>query len=236
MSIDTFRSNCERCVNAHLCRGAAPDDELAGHRLRVRRHDSLFRAGDPPGNRIYSIRSGGFKLVLPGPADDTEEKQQVIAFALAPDFLGLNTLGAAAHLCSAVALQDSEVCCIDWDRQAFRGRREPMRRAGLHALLATEIRRALQASALLHHTHSRQRMADLVLGLSQANRVNGYSPLRFRLPMSRCDIASYIGVTPECVSRLIDQFRRGGLLQLQRRDLTLLDPDGMRRVASGQEG
>lgn len=231
MGIDSYRSNCDRCIHLHLCEGTAANEQIAGHRLRVRRHDSLYRVGESPGNRIYCIRSGSFKLVMTRPGDD----EQVIAFAMAPDFLGLNTLGAAGHTASAVALEDSEVCVIDWDRQAFRGRRQPMQRNGLHALLAGEIRRAQQATLLLHHTHSRQRMADLVLSLSQAYRSNGYSDRRFRLPMSRCDIASYIGVSAECVSRLIDQFRRKGMLQLHRRDLTLLDPDALQRTAAGVE-
>src|SRR5450830_1765277 len=199
--------------------------------MRVRRHDSLYRSGESPGNRIYSIRSGSFKLVMTRPGG----KEQVIGFATAPEFLGLNTLGAAGHGASAVALEDSEVCVIDWDRQAFRGRRQPMQRMGLHSLLAGEIRRAQRATLLLHQTHSRQRMADLMLNLSNAHHSNGYSALRFRLPMSRCDIASYIGVSAECVSRLLDQFRRQGLVQLQRRDLTLLDLDALLRTATGVE-
>ena len=232
MRVDNYRSNCGRCIHLHLCRDTAADDQIAGHRMRVRRHDALYRAGDAPGNRIYCIRSGSFKLVLERPGHE----EQVIGFAMAPEFLGLNTLGAAGHSTSAIALEDSEVCCIDWDRQAFRGRSQPMQRAGLHALLAAEIRRAQQDALLLHHTHSRQRMADLVLHLSQVYRNNGYSASRFRLPMSRCDIASYIGVSAECVSRLIDQFRRQGVMQVHRRDLTLLDPAALERTAAGTEG
>lgn len=231
MRIDSYRSNCERCIHLHLCRGTAADEQIAGHRMRIRRHDSLYRTGEHPGNRIYCVRSGSFKLVMLRPGDT----EQVIGFAMAPEFLGLNTLGAAGHGASAVALEDSEVCVIDWDRQAFRGRSQPMQRDGLHALLAREIRRAQQAALLLHHTHSRQRMAELMLSLSNAYRSNGYSALRFRLPMSRCDIASYIGVSAECVSRLLDQFRRQGMLHLHRRDLTLLDPDALHRTAAGME-
>ena len=36
--------------------------------------------------------------------------------------------------------------------------------------------------------------------------------------------------------RLLDQFRRQGMVQLQRRDLTLLDPDALQRTAAGVEG
>jgi CRP/FNR family transcriptional regulator len=230
MSTFPERSRCERCPHQPLCRGTAAVDQTAGLRRRVGRHESLFRAGDPVGNQIYSIRSGSFKLEMAAP----HCKPQVIGFALPPEFLGLNMLGMAVHSCSAVALEDSEVCCIEWDRQRFRGRRQPLQRDGLHLLLSAEIRREQRAILMLHHTHAEQRMAELMLTLSRRHDANGYSSTQFRLPMSRCDMASYLGVTPECVSRVIVQLRRQALLDLRRRDVTLLDPAALQRMVDGQ--
>jgi len=230
MAIQSDRSNCERCIHFHLCRDTAPHDQVAGRRLRVRRHAALYRAGDAVGNSLYSIRSGSFKLVLPQASGG-----QVNGFALAPQFLGLNALGAATHMFSAIALEDSEVCWITWDRHAIRGRRQPLQRTALYTMLTEEIRRAEQAALQLHHTQAGERLAELMLSLSRTNRDNGYSPVRLRLPMSRSDIASYIGVTAECVSRVLDHFRRTGLVELCRRELTLLDQPALQQLASGRE-
>ena len=223
------RSRCERCPHQALCQGTTAADQTAGLRRRVGRHESLYQAGDAVDNRIYSVRSGSFKLELAAP----HRGPQVIGFALPPEFLGLNALGTDRHSCSAIALEDSEVCCIDWDRQGFKGRRQPLQRDGLHLLLSAEIRREQHAILMLHHTHAEQRMAELMLMLSGRHSANGYSGTKFRLPMSRRDMASYLDVTAECVSRLIVRFKRLTLLDLRRRDVTLLDLPALRRMVDG---
>jgi CRP/FNR family transcriptional regulator len=225
---------CARCIHLSLCQGTAAPGQTAGQRIRVERHASLYRAGDTVGKRIYSIRSGSFKLLRAAPHGATQTTPQVIGFALPPEFLALNALGEAQHACSAVALEDSEVCCISWDRQAFKGRRQALTRPGLHLLLAREIRREQHIAAMLRNTHADQRLADMLLALSAHHAANGYSATRFRLPMSRCDIASYLGVTAECVSRLIVQFKRRELFQLRLRDVSQLDVEALRRMVAGQ--
>jgi CRP/FNR family transcriptional regulator len=231
MPLSSDLSNCERCAQQHLCHGAAAGGQLPGHRIRIVRNAPLYLAGDEVGNRLYNIRSGSFKLVQALPHCGV----QVIGFGLPPEFLGLDALGTTRHACSAIALEDSEVCRISWDRYAFNGRRQPMRQAALHALLAAQIRGQQRAMLMLQNTRAEQRMADLVLSLSRRHRASGYSPTRFRLPMSRCDLASYVGVTAECMSRLIAQFRRRSLFELCRRDLILLDPAALERAAAGGE-
>lgn len=224
------RGRCERCPHRAPCQGAAADDGNDGLRRRVGRHQSLYRAGDAVDHQIYGVRSGSFKLELAAP----HGAPQVIGFVLPPAFLGLDALGAAVHGCSAVALEDSEVCCIDWDRQRATGRGQALRRNGLHLLLSAEIRHEQHALRTLHHTRAEQRMAQLMLMLSRRHSANGYSATRFRLPMSRRDMASYLGVTAECVSRLIVQLRRLALLELRRRDVTLLDLPALRRLVDGE--
>lgn len=223
------RSSCSRCVHRPLCQDTAPADQYPGRRIRIERRASLYQAGEQAGERIYNIRSGSFKLLRAAPRGEA----LVVGFALPPAFLGLNALGAAQHEDSAVALEDSEVCAISWHRAAAHGRREPLMRPGLHALLAREIRREQRAALMLRNTHAAQRMAELMLSLSRCHAANGYAATRFRLPMSRCDIASYLGVTAECVSRLIALFERQSLFELSRRDATLLDLPALQRVAAG---
>lgn len=225
----TEQSNCELCVHRPLCLGAAATERIAGPRIRIERNASLFQLGDPVDHCIYSVRSGSFKIVSAAP----HGVLQVTGFALAPEFLALNALGLERQPCSAVALEDSEVCRISWDRQAFKGRRQLLR-SGLHLLLSKEIRREQHTALMLRNTHAEQRLADLLLSLSQRHAANGYSATRFRLPMSRCDLASFLGVTAECISRLIVKFKRRQLFDLDRRDVTLLDPTALQQLVAGQ--
>lgn len=224
-------NHCSACDQRTQCVGAAAGSQATSHRIRIERHTSLYEAGSAVGDQIYHIRSGSFKVVR-GPSAP-EADSQVIGFALAPDFIGLDALDQLEYANSVVALEDSVVCSISWNRHAFEGRRRPVMRAHLHALLSREMRREQRAALMLRNTQAEQRMADLLLTLSERQATYGFQPEAFRLPMSRCDIASYLGVTAECVSRLLLQFKQRALFELSRRDVKLLDMGTLRSMAFG---
>ncbi|GJI87258.1 transcriptional regulatory protein btr [Rugamonas sp. R1(2021)] len=213
-------SSCASCAHHGLCQGIADGDPADSPHIRIDRHAILYQAGDAAGGHIYNIRSGSFKILRAAP----QCAPQIVGFAVASEFIGLETLGRRQHANTVVALEDSEVCRIRWSRHATL-------RPSLHNLLSREIGREQRATLMLRDTRAEQRMADLLLSLSQRQTGNGGDAVRFRLPMSRCDIASYLGVTPECVSRLLLDFKRRALLQLCRRDVTLLDAPALHRLA-----
>lgn len=229
MSISNERSNCGECEHRMTCVGAAAGNQGASQRVRIVRHASLYEAGDPVRDHIFNIRSGSFKVLRAA----SQHPAQIIGFALAPDFVGLDALDRERHANTVIALEDSEVCSINWNRHGFEGRRRPVMRASLHALLSREIRHEQRAALMLRNTQAEQRMADLLLSLSQRQAEYGRLPEQFRLPMSRCDIASYLGVTAECVSRLLLLFRKRALFELRRRDIRLLDLPALHRLALG---
>jgi CRP/FNR family transcriptional regulator len=215
-------SSCASCAHLGLCQDIADGDPADSPHIRIDRHAILYQAGDAAGGHIYNIRSGSFKILRAAP----QCEPQIVGFALASEFIGLETLGRQHHANTVVALEDSEVCRIRWNRHA-------MLRASLHKLLSRGIGREQRATLMLRDTRAEQRMADLLLSLSQRQQANGGSG-QFRLPMSRCDIASYLGVTPECVSRLLLDFKQRALLQLCRRDVTLLDEAMLHQLVDGQ--
>ncbi|RFP13608.1 MULTISPECIES: Crp/Fnr family transcriptional regulator [unclassified Duganella] len=223
------RNNCAECEHRMTCVGAAAGNRDASQRIRIARHAALYQAGDAVSDHIFNIRSGSFKVLRAA----SQQPAHIIGFALAPDFLGLDALDRERHANTVIALEDSEVCSINWNRHAFEGWRRPVMRASLHALLSREIRREQRAALMLRNTQAEQRMADLLLSLSQRRAEYGHVAEQFRLPMSRCDIASYLGVTAECVSRLLLLFRQRALFELRRRDIKLLDLSALRRMAIG---
>jgi CRP/FNR family transcriptional regulator len=76
------------------------------------------------------------------------------------------------------------------------------------------------------------RLARFLLQLSQRMAVCGQSSRRFHLRMSRRDIASYIGVAHETVSRSFGALARWGLVQVDNREVELLDMQALRGLAS----
>ncbi len=76
------------------------------------------------------------------------------------------------------------------------------------------------------------KLAAFLLALSRRNEEQGEDPNQIRLPMTRLDIADYLGLTIETVSRTLSKFRRKGLIELPRTTLVILkDPERLASMA-----
>jgi CRP/FNR family transcriptional regulator, anaerobic regulatory protein len=74
-----------------------------------------------------------------------------------------------------------------------------------------------------------------LINLSARYAARGYSPNTFQLRMSREDIGNYLGLTIESISRLLSRFKKQGWLQVDKREVTLLDPAKLKAMAAGTE-
>jgi CRP/FNR family transcriptional regulator, anaerobic regulatory protein len=76
---------------------------------------------------------------------------------------------------------------------------------------------------LLSKKTAEQRLATFLIRLSERFRIRGYSRTRFRLSMSRNEIANYLGLAIETVSRIFTRFQKGGLIQAEGKEIDILD-------------
>jgi len=96
--------------------------------------------------------------------------------------------------------------------------------AGLQQHLFRLLSRDIGRAALLAGDWTAdQRMAAFLIGMSRRLAARGFSPNRFQLTMARTDIANYLRLAPETVSRVLRRFQADGLLRVDRRELELLD-------------
>jgi CRP/FNR family transcriptional regulator, anaerobic regulatory protein len=111
--------------------------------------------------------------------------------------------------------------------------RMPALQQHLFRLLSKE----LGTTSMLAADHSAdERMAAFLLDLSGRYEARGFSGTCFRLSMARSDIANYLRLAAETVSRVLSRFRSSGLIAIHGRAVTLLDRDAMRAVARGEGG
>jgi CRP/FNR family transcriptional regulator len=66
--------------------------------------------------------------------------------------------------------------------------------------------------------------------LGERYAARGFSGTEFQLSMSRGDIANYLRLAAETVSRVLSRFRRQGLIEIEGRALVLRDPAGLRKL------
>jgi CRP/FNR family transcriptional regulator len=76
------------------------------------------------------------------------------------------------------------------------------------------------------------RLAAFLLMLSQRLAARGFSPRRFQLTMARTDIANYLRLAPETVSRVLKRFQDDNLLAVDRREVELLDVPALEALAA----
>jgi CRP/FNR family transcriptional regulator len=204
---------------------ATPDnaalDEMAHARRRVRRGELLYRAGDPF-HALFAIRCGFFtsRVVLENGRD------QVTGYHMAGDMVGLDDIATGTYTSDVAALEDGEVYAI-----AASHLDEPGMLRRLAAAMSQAMARHRDMQLLLGSMRATERLAAFLLDLSRRMDAGGMSPREFHLRMTRAEIASYLGLSLETVSRQFSRFHADRLIAVRQRHVRLLDIAGLKAVS-----
>ena len=197
-------------------------DALTSIKHTFRRGEYLYRSGEPF-RALFAIRTGFFKTQVL----HEDGREQVTGFQMPGEIIGMDAICSDAHTCDAVALEDSEICEIPFDRLEALSRELPALQRHLHKIMSREIVRDHGIMLLLGSMRAEERLAAFLLNLSQRFSARGYSPNAFLLRMTRQEIGSYLGLQLETVSRLLSHFQREGFIQVQGREISMLDFPGL---------
>ena len=237
ISIHEIKTHCSSCSVRELCLpvGLQPDamrqlDGMISHRTRIRKRESLYRPGDPF-HAVYAIRLGTFKTVLLA----ADGREQITGYHMAGEVVGLDGISNNRHACQAVALEDGEVCVLPFDQLDELADKLPLLRRSLYRVIAKDGCRDQDMMLLLGSRSAEERLALFLLDLADRYQMRGYSSKEFVLRMTREEIASYLGLKLETVSRLFSHFQEIGLLQVQGRAVKLLDLAALKKLG-GQGG
>ncbi len=235
-SIQALKTSCAACSMHQLCLPMGLDqaeinrlDQIIGARRRLGKDDRLYRMGEPFRN-LYAVRFGHFKTYQINAAGEA----QITGFQMAGELLGMDAISGTHH-CDAVALEDSEVCEIPFSRLEELFGQLPTLLRHFHRIMSQEITREQNVMLLLGNMRAEQRFAVFLVNLSARYAARGYSPNSFQLRMSREDIGNYLGLTIESISRLLSRFKKQGWLQVDKREVVLLDPAKLKAMAAGTE-
>jgi CRP/FNR family transcriptional regulator len=227
-----FEVTCAGCNLREMClpEGLNPEEmrrmeNLVYARRKVKRGESLFRAGDKF-NAVYAIRVGFFKTAVL----HADGREQVTGFQMPGELLGLDGIGSGAHSSNAVALEDCEVCVLPFALIEEIGREIPALQRHLQSVLSREIVRDHGVMMLLGSMRAEERLAAFLLNLSKRFIKRGWSASDFHLRMTRDELGSYLGLKLETVSRLFSRFHQDGLIRVQGREVKLLDRGALQQL------
>jgi CRP/FNR family transcriptional regulator len=230
-----FGHPCQRCEvrRRALCSvldcETLADFKKLGPRLRLSARQTLFREGDPLA-RVFTLTRGSLKLykVLP------DGRRQIVGFRFAGDFLGISV--GEEHAFTATLLEDSELCSFPTARFAAFLAAHPAIEHGLYELAARELDAVQLQLVVLGRKSASERLASFLLTI--ANRMNHGGARTsgiILLPMSRTDIADFLGLTKETVSRVFSAFRAGRLIRLGTlHEVEIIDRGALERIAESE--
>ena len=232
-----MRQTCRACAirSKALCR-ALPDVALdqinrISRRRRVPAGRALFNE-DEASNLVATVLSGVAKVSV----SLADGRTQVVALHFPSDFVGRPFANGPAPLTEAAT--DVELCCFE------RSRFESLlaENKGLEELLVRQMMADLDTARdwmlLLGHKTAEERLASLLLLC--ANRMEppdcaaepSVQPRRFELPLSRTEIAQYLGLTIETVSRMLKRLSTDGVIAIESgRGIRVLDQPELERRA-----
>lgn len=224
-----------RCCEADdhsVCASLTPDG-LRGLRIirgnvRVAAHEAVFDEGQPA-EWVYSLTSGTVKLSkLLG-----DGRRQIVGFIFPGDFFGFAPSGEG-YPYTAEAITPVGLCRFATGRLAqLRGETPELERLLFDRMVA-DLALAQDQMLLLGRMAAREKVAHFLLTLSRRAQRRNDPATPVALTMSRQDLADFLGLTIETVSRTFTQLKRDGLIALPRPELVdLLDPAALRRVADG---
>ena len=221
---------CRTCAFSAACLDSGYDKSrlqelhvLIDHTDPFVRGSYLFREG-APFSTIAAVRTGAVKTCLTG----SDGREQVLGFFLPGEVIGLNAIANGRYPCDAIALEDTVLCQVSFSGMAELAARLPAVQARLFALLSEDI---AKAALLAGDFPARERLAAFIMSLARRHAARGQSGRRLRLPMPWSDVASHLRLAPETVSRLAKGFQNEGLLQMERREIDILDVTALETLA-----
>jgi len=220
----------ERCPVCHLMTAGSGRQAAAvvsrSHTLAHGEH--LFRESDKA-EALYVVKSGSAKVYF----TSKDGSEQVVAFYMPGDVLGLDALGVEKHSSSALALESTSVCVIPIT--ALEEACTMISSSGWHhclyKLLSRELIRDHRTMELITKKDAEAKMASFLINLSGRFKERGYSASRFNLSMKRSEIGSHLGLAVETVSRILTRFQEDGLLRVERRRVQIYDHSALQALA-----
>jgi len=201
-------------------------DYMVSRREPIPQGGCLFNAGDPF-QELFAVKSGSFKTY----AVLESGREQVIGFHFPGELIGVEAIAAGRYPYTVKALESASVCRLELQRMALSGEQQASFQEQLIAAMSRRAQQEQWVPLLMGAQTAEQRIALFLLSVACRFAVRDLPSGEFRLPMSRSDIANYLGLAVETISRMLQRFQNQRLLVVHGRNLRLRNLSGIRSLA-----
>lgn len=225
IDVNHLKVSCSECNLRELCFPHGMNDEdltnmdaVVEQPKALHKNDFLYRDGDNT-FAIYAVRSGCVKTMTESANGD----EQIVGFHLPGELLGLDGFADGVHTCNAVALETSSICELPLGQLEELCHKLPGLQKQMRRIMGKEVSNDHKLLLLLGKMSAEERLASFLLSLSTRMEERHWKETEFNLTMPRQDIANYLGMAVETVSRLFASFQNEKIIEVDRRHITILD-------------
>ncbi len=224
---------CAACEVRELTFCSALDEEeLASiqsivRQLRLAPGQTLFQEGDEADN-VFNVVAGIIKLykLLP------DGRRQITGFLSSGDFLGIAVGGCYSY--NAEAVNAVTLCRFPRRQLHLLFDRFPKLEHRLLGIATDELTAAQDQMLLLGRKTAAEKLASFLLAMADRAGVNGGASDPVPVPMTRSDVADYLGLTVETASRTLGRLKKAGLIRIpEAHEVVLVGRDALEEMAEG---
>ncbi len=175
-------------------------------------------------HQVYLVYIGAFKCEI---ADHTG-KTHIARFFMPGDIIGLETLDNKKSLGKITALEQSAICKLDTKLITEYCQQDPQS----HCQMIHLISRSMRKLYTQHHQYdsAEKALVSFLLDIYALDQDRGNRSNSFRLPMTKKDMANYLHLTPETISRILTKLKHDMLLETQGKKINVLDQRGLMNI------
>ncbi|MCK7552315.1 fumarate/nitrate reduction transcriptional regulator Fnr [Marinobacter goseongensis] len=224
-----LKASCHKCSLSNLCLPLAIEENDLDRLEDIVQQGRIFNRGEhifeqsTPFRSCFAVRSGAVKTSIITEGGE----EQVTGFFMPGELVGLDSMSGESYASTAKALERTSVCEFPVEKLEELTGKLPDLQHHMYHLMSQEIQNSHQLAMLLSKNTAEERIAALLLSLSSRFQRRRMSPTNFSLPMARNDIANFLGLAVETVSRVFTRFQNQGIIRARGREVELLDVEAL---------
>jgi CRP/FNR family transcriptional regulator len=227
---------CSQCSLVELClpKGLTPEElkvfeQTIDRKKPLRKSEYLYRAGEPM-HSLYTVKTGAFKANI----DSIDGQENIVGFFMPGELMGLDGIASGHYQCDMIALTDTHVCKLSYNDFEQVAEKFPILRQEILSVSSNNLTSVQKMLMFIGKRPVEERLAMFLISIAQRFKARGLSDSRFELPMSRHDIANYLGMAPETISRQFKKLQDQGMVTIRNRDVSIKDAAALRtRITHG---
>ncbi len=206
-------------------------DDIVQRKAPLQKNQLLFSAGDNF-KSLFAIRAGVIKVFSFSDAGE----EIIHGFYLPGDVVGIDALCSKTHLFNATALDATSVCTLPFDELSELSLKIPHLNTQVLSIMSKEVVEGRLHSELLTKKNADQRIAQFIWSMAARYQSRGYHYLEFRLSILHRDVATYLGLTPETVSRILAKLHNENIVTWKKKEVRIHDETALKALAGIQDG